>query len=293
MESLLSENRSNIQIPFISSMRNLIRRCSFCKHISHNILTCNDSRLIEFENLCSIKKCSLTILNIRNNNNYSIFQFKQWLCSYYLENEMLVKSFAISRCGAISRNNISICVDKITDYIYENNETSESEFISLLDNNDNNIINNIHNDNDNNIITSIESLLILYNNTQTNNNNQVDTAHIDRDILISYILFREQNIIQKTKYNITLSTNNLQDINELNKICECSICYEDNLNEINFVKLNCNHEFCKDCLIQVIKKCNTNNKPCCALCRSKILSIETKSEYIKDEFEYLLNYKNL
>ena len=69
---------------------------------------------------------------------------------------------------------------------------------------------------------------------------------------------------------------------------ECNICYELNNNK-NFIKLNCNHEFCKECIKNILKSCQTNfNEPCCAYCREKINAITYKNETIHEEFSNLI-----
>jgi hypothetical protein len=69
---------------------------------------------------------------------------------------------------------------------------------------------------------------------------------------------------------------------------ECNICYE-LCNNTNFIKLNCNHEFCKECLKNILKSCKRNfNEPCCAYCREKINAITYKNETIHEEFTDLI-----
>ena len=60
-----------------------------------------------------------------------------------------------------------------------------------------------------------------------------------------------------------------------NKTCveiECAVCYEQ-INNDNFVYLNCNHEFCKTCIKTLITKTNCPN--ICPLCRCDIRQIYT------------------
>jgi nitrogen fixation NifU-like protein len=64
--------------------------------------------------------------------------------------------------------------------------------------------------------------------------------------------------------------------------CECNICYDDKELK-NFVKLGCNHEFCKDCVIETMK--TSNNKLCCAFCRTEITGIESRTTEIKSEID--------
>jgi len=69
---------------------------------------------------------------------------------------------------------------------------------------------------------------------------------------------------------------------------ECNICYE-LCNNTNFIKLNCNHEFCKECIKNILKSCKSNfNEPCCAYCREKVNAITYKNETIHEEFTDLI-----
>jgi hypothetical protein len=70
--------------------------------------------------------------------------------------------------------------------------------------------------------------------------------------------------------------------------CECDICYEKILNT-NIVKLNCNHELCKECVKTIIKTCKKHRKDInCAFCREKTFTIETKSDEIKMEMDSVI-----
>jgi hypothetical protein len=68
--------------------------------------------------------------------------------------------------------------------------------------------------------------------------------------------------------------------------CECSVCYEGKEKQ-TFVKLNCGHEFCKDCIKQYLQNVRTEN-PQCALCRSEIKNIELTTQEIRNEFNDLI-----
>jgi hypothetical protein len=60
---------------------------------------------------------------------------------------------------------------------------------------------------------------------------------------------------------------------------ECNICYESTLAK-DFVKLNCNHDFCVGCIKKILTsaKSNDNKKPCCAFCRNDIQSLSIYDE---------------
>lgn len=106
-------------------------RCSFCNCIGHNIRTCTDTRITEFEEECQLSKtfCEWT-LEPRNT-------FKDWLMEYYLiVDREVVKAFAISKCNCRMYSNIDEILVNITNYIYEDQQETNTgliqEFYNLL-----------------------------------------------------------------------------------------------------------------------------------------------------------------
>ena len=61
---------------------------------------------------------------------------------------------------------------------------------------------------------------------------------------------------------------------------ECSICYED-YKTSNSVKLDCEHIFCKECIVAIVKKRPMVHK--CAMCRHEVTQITTYNVNVKDE----------
>ena len=101
-----------------------------------------------------------------------------------------------------------------------------------------------------------EYMLELFNNFMTNVRNQS---------------------LENRKLNIFSTVEN----DETSGICQCSICWEDK--EVkNFVKLGCNHEFCKDCLIKSLKA-DSREIPCCALCRSEVKTLRSRTDLVHSE----------
>ena len=96
------------------------------------------------------------------------------------------------------------------------------------------------------------------------------TGIVNRTIIDEY---------KKLRIKSTFNNNENEDICQL---CECSICYDEKELQ-NFVKLGCNHEFCKDCVINTIK--TSNNKVCCAFCRSEVTEIESRTNEVKNEID--------
>jgi hypothetical protein len=54
---------------------------------------------------------------------------------------------------------------------------------------------------------------------------------------------------------------------------ECAICLE-NVTTHHVVKLNCNHEFCGECITETLKSVQSNKAPSCALCRGAMKTFE-------------------
>jgi hypothetical protein len=176
-----AENRNNINIIITRNNNNIvndwpqaytgriinhinhINRCSFCNGFGHNIRTCTDTRITEFEEECQLSKnfCEWTV-DPRNT-------FKDWLMEYYLiVDREVVKAFAISKCNCRLYSNIDEILVNITNYIYEDQEEINTgliqEFYNLLqthseqDNEDNEEEENIEATDKFNIATTIEEI---------------------------------------------------------------------------------------------------------------------------------------
>lgn len=104
------------------------------------------------------------------------------------------------------------------------------------------------------------------------------------------ILFTMSNILTdfitmqdnaNSKLNALCNVNNNEN-EDVHKLCECSICYEEK--EVkNYVKLNCSHEFCYDCVINQVKSRQNTPTICCALCRTEVKEIQCRTNDIKEQ----------
>ena len=218
---------------------NHINRCSFCNGFGHNIRTCTDTRITEFEEECQLSKnfCEWA-LDPRNT-------FKDWLMEYYLiVDREVVKAFAISKCNCRLYSNIDEILVNITNYIYEDQEEINTGLIQEF-----------------------------YNLLQT---------HSEQDN-------EEENIETTDKFNIATTIEEIEE-QQGAEICECAICYEDNIPKKHSVTLNCQHQFCKDCFKGCLKSTPVyRDLPRCALCREDITSITIHHESIKSEFDNYLS----
>jgi hypothetical protein len=98
------------------------------------------------------------------------------------------------------------------------------------------------------------------------------------NILTDFITIQDN---ANSKLNVLCNVNN--DENEdIHKLCECSICYEEK--EVkNYVKLNCSHEFCYECVINQVKARQSMPTICCALCRTDVKEIQCRTNYVKEQ----------
>jgi hypothetical protein len=251
----------------INNLRNIARQrcCSFCREPGHTNNWCNDQRLRDFENLCISKKNE-----IENTDNPSDC-FQDWIINYCIENQVIVKAFAIRKCGSTSRSTINTCIVNIMEYFY-------GEFYDLPD-----LINSETRD-------DFIPFAPLSDNYNTNDELSAGPLYVFGPHQISYInVLQIINMITPfpTDTNsigrkFKINTKVLPEQDETT-ICECNICYE-SFNITDFVKLNCGHEFCKECTKKSLNSCLLTQNPGCAYCREKIVNFSYKKESVKTEF---------
>jgi hypothetical protein len=252
-----AENRNNIPVMIPSRIR-VSRCCSFCHQPGHNVSRCNSDILLEFEVICANQ--------VRNITQQ---EFRIWITQNYINQHLLLKSFAIRKCKSNSRLPTAIYIEHIISYIFRNYRYD----ISTDDNFEEDILN---------------ILINLRNNSERNHREEPsieDIQGINQTILREYMLELFNNYMtnvrshysENRKLNIFSTVEN--DENSGN--CECNICWEEK--EVkNFVKLGCNHEFCKDCLIKSLKA-DLREKPCCALCRTEVKTLRSRTELVHSE----------
>ena len=97
------------------------------------------------------------------------------------------------------------------------------------------------------------------------------------DTEADFIPFSESQ--ENKKLNIALTLLDAVVDDAVEESCECAICLNNEIEKPNIVKLNCEHQFCGDCIIGTLKthKKSSELEPRCALCRANILKIETNS----------------
>ena len=253
-----AENRNNIQFITPLSIR-VSRCCSFCHQSGHNVSRCNSDRLLEFEIICANQ--------VRNMTQQ---EFKIWILTNYINQDLLLKSFAIRKCQSSSRLPTAIYIEHIISYIFRNyvlEETFEDDILNILVN--------------------------FRNNSEINERLEPsieDIQGINQTVLREYMLELFNNFLNTVRSqnseNRKLKIISTIENDEICGNCECSICGEDK--EVkDFVKLGCNHEFCKDCLIKSIRA-DLRENPCCALCRTEVKYLRSRTELVHSELENLV-----
>jgi hypothetical protein len=243
--------------------------CSFCRQSGHNLTTCNSNRLREFEVICSTQALQTNTQD----------EFKNWLSQNYMSEQLLLKTFAIKKFRVTTRTSVENCINLIAEYIFRTYKNT-NEAVEIVEHEvefENDLMSFIQELSavreeeiqENRIISEFQQLRAMEN-------------MLMREMFISMM----SRIINRTLRDDVRKFKIISTINECENTgqkCDCNICYDEK--ELNkFVKLGCNHEFCKDCVISTMKTNHSTNL-CCALCRAEVKSIETRTIETKNEID--------
>jgi len=251
--------------------------CSYCGNSDHNIRNCVDpSILIHYNHIQSI------FIETANLNH---IEFIYQICRVYNLSILRVVSVKFTYSNAslnkkehafklynhfhnmYSNHYLPYTPDTVPSYAQDLNQIDESNDISWFI--DRNPMRNI-----------IDEMVPLYNQTNIHTfiNYEDYIAAEDEFIPISRNLQHDFEKVSNKKYFITPivsrfnnNTNNNKKSKESCVLEDCPICYEP-LKYEDTVTLNCNHDFCKTCIIQSLQSLKNGN-PCCALCRTNICSM--------------------
>ena len=224
---------------------NKIRRCSCCGSQNHNIKLCNDQSLISFEENLFNKK-SMLLEIVSIQLNDKISYFTIWVKK---QSTKLIKNYALRFCGANSKNNLQTCIELVINYIWDISNSEETNLI-------------------------------------VDDNSFIQNSYSYLELELSDFLARLRNeykqMNESRKFDITI-LNNKTKIKD-DDLSECNICYEP-IEEKDMIKLNCDHQFCKNCIKQTLKKCSPNCSPSCAMCRSKIICMTINDNNIINDLK--------
>jgi hypothetical protein len=251
-----------------------VRCCSFCRRPGHNITRCNSEIIAIFER--ETLNVIQLIVSQRQENITNIASLRRYLLNKSLEQPSLIRAFAISRCGLNSRSNIDACIIVIIQYF----------MTDLIQNNNENIQESTTNEE-----TQLHQRWTQFEFSEMGirellENEQNLYAMMFADIIRFIEIIRSISMRSQINKKFHINTKISEDQNGLEEKCECNICYEEHEKKM-FVKLDCGHEFCKDCIRQSLQN-ERREIPCCAFCRGDIKNLELKVETIKNEFNNLI-----
>lgn len=242
------------------------RCCSFCRRPGHNINRCNSEPIRIFE------RNTIYYINFNRDN------LRHYLMNEALTDPNLIRAFAISRCGANTRSNIATCIDLIIQYFMPQIQNIET-----------------NNQNIEEAQAAEEAHLAVpvlpYFRQGRRFGLLMTPSAIETESLLYAMMFVEiirtidESTSLNTKFNIKTKISEKQD--DLKEEWECNICYDIHYKK-QFIKLDCGHEFCKDCIIQSLQN-ERRRTPCCAFCRADIKNFELKDDSYKNEFDELIS----
>ena len=293
--SLSAENRNQMPIPIRRS-----QCCSLCRERGHNITTCNSDRLLEFEVICAD-----AVRNFENTDD-----FKNWLMHNYINDQLLLKAFAIRKYRLTTRCNLEQYIHFITEYIfrtYKNTPQTLTQPATILQpvtltqpvtiQEPAATLTPLNSELVNHYETEFANLLITVRNRNVVREQILNQQIAEIDMMSAYISYLSYigSLIVRDEYQIQIPQNQRRTSNltltvetdseeNLDENCQCSICWDDKERR-QFVKLDCTHEFCKDCMKRTIE---SRNNLCCALCRTELRTFRLRTQEVHDEIAEIM-----
>jgi hypothetical protein len=195
-----------------------------------------------------------------------------------MSEQLLIKTFAIKKFRVTTRTSVENCINLISEYIFRTYKNTD-EAVEVIEH---------ENQFENDLMTFIQDLSTV-REEEIQESRRISEAvqyrAMENMLMREMFISMMSRIINGTLRNDVKRFKIVSTVNECENTgekCECNICYDDKELK-NFVKLGCNHEFCKDCVIETMK--TSNNKLCCAFCRTEITGIESRTTEIKSEID--------
>jgi hypothetical protein len=229
-------------------------------------------------------------LEVRSMN--TLDEFKEWLTQNYINNSHLLRAFAVTKLRSNSRVTVLESIDLISQYIFETYknlpmEAAQAEDEAALpDDIEEDLmlvlseLRNIEH------IQPLQEAEPVYNEQFVSSRRREYMRYM-ADVLVFTMLNNmlptdgEEPLTLGTRPAIMSSIDDkfVEDVAPLSS--ECSICW-DKKDSDKFVKLNCNHEFCNECIVKTLAT-NKHRAPCCALCRADINNITSRNVDVQNE----------
>lgn len=140
----------------------------------------------------------------------------------------------------------------------------------------------IVNENEASLLVNFVNIINNDNNyIQHNNNHEVLSDLVDINNPLEQALVETQaqtHFVEDSERKFAINAQLVvNDKSEDQEECECQICY-DSKSTTRFVKLNCNHECCAPCIIQIMNNTSQYREPCCAFCREQMTDFTVGNE---------------
>lgn len=267
------------------------RSCSFCRKVGHNITTCDSEPIRNF------RRNTLNFIQSRSEEPRQLgSSFLDYLLNQALYAPNVVRAFAIRYCGSNTRSNMDRCIELIIQYFtshIQNVETNNQSIWEIQPAEESQIVEPEQTEPISHLDLrqfrrnefselDLDYLEMEYRNYDRNYDINLYEMTVFMNIITT---INEGSALLNTKFNIKTKISEKKD--DLHEKCECNICYEEHEKE-KFIKLDCGHEFCKDCIIQSLQN-EIRKIPCCAFCRADIKNFEIKNESIKIEFDEFIS----
>jgi hypothetical protein len=217
--------------------------------------------------------------------------FRRYLLNEALYSPNLIKAFAIRHCGANTRSNMSSCIELINQYFMyhiQNTETNNQNIQEARAAEEAQPAEPAepatHPSLRRGRRFGFSELGLSYLEMSGRSTIEAESS-IYAMMFIEMIRAINESTSLNTKFDIKTKISEKQD--NLHEKCECSICYDEHEKK-KFIKLDCGHEFCKDCIKQSLQN-ERRKTPCCAFCRADIKNFELKDESFRNEFDELIS----
>lgn len=248
------------------TLNNIRRKCSFCFCEGHNITTCNSNILVSVNNYLIYLKEQFMILH-NGNRILSIQELELYLYDYCSQSESNVKLLKYVACRfyntRLRSTSLQITINQIILRLYDIDiewlTFHEYNFVPFNQYTPVRIGTILHG-----ILSNYMASEMVNGNFNINNNN------FDSNIIF-------------TNYEIKLQhcdNNNNENIPHI----ECSICYNSTEKD-KCAYFECKHEYCTDCVEQLINKKHSN----CPYCRAKIKNITCYTEEMYNKLNNIVN----
>jgi len=245
--------------------------CSFCNSPLHNIANCNNQMISVYHE--NIKQIYLNIMALNNSIEYSENFFRMILnASFYVKD---LRAVGVRYLHVYASTSKSTLISILWEYFHNSVVNVNLQHQATPQNNTsfpfpiphyNHTISDNHPE-ESSILSYINNL-----NSYVGYNMTADPHNLNSDFNSEFILYQNK----KYKISINLVEDNDENEKKLKNFEDCAICY-DNVSCMDFVKLNCNHEFCGCCIKNTFKYHNETNNPSCAMCRQPMVCFTVKN----------------